>query len=381
MHEPAQGWPSPSLACNTDKMRWSLRIGSIAGIRVEVHVTFLLYVGWIALDRGLLSQHPAHALVSVALILLVFGCVLLHELGHALAARRYGIRTRDIILLPIGGIARLERMPEKPAQEIVVALAGPAVNVVIAALLWLMLGGVRSPDAFRPLEGGLLDSLLTVNILMVGFNLIPAFPMDGGRVLRAALALKLPYVQATRIAAMIGQGIALLFGVVGFFYNPALMFVALFVFLAAGEEQALVRSRATLSGVPARDAMITEFQTLDVSDTLQRGVDQLMAGAQQDFPVLSGGELVGLLTRSEMLMALKSAGPEATVGGAVARDGQVADPGEPLEDVLRRMREHRRSAMPVVSAGRLVGIVTLEHVSELLLVREALQKAARPAAS
>jgi Zn-dependent protease/predicted transcriptional regulator len=362
-------------------MRWSLRIGSIAGIRIEIHVTFLLYVGWIAVDRGLLSQHPAHALVSVALILLVFGCVLLHELGHALAARRYGIRTRDIILLPIGGIARLERMPDKPAQEIVVALAGPAVNVVIAALLWLMLGGVRSPDAFRPLEGGLLDSLLTVNILMVAFNLVPAFPMDGGRVLRAALALKLPYVQATRIAAIIGQGIALLFGVVGFFYNPALMFVALFVFLAAGEEHALVRSRATLSGVPVRDAMISEFQVLDVSDSLQRAVDQLMAGAQQDFPVLAGSELAGLLTRAELLTALQKAGPETTVGDVVARDGQVAEPGEPLEEVLRRMREHRRSAMPVVSGGRLVGMVTLEHVSELLLVREALRKAARPAAS
>src|SRR5262245_4313625 len=241
-------------------MRWSIGIGSIAGIRVEIHVTFILFVGWIAIQDGLLTGHPERALSSIVLILLVFGCVLLHELGHALTARRYGIRTRDIVLLPIGGVARLQRMPDQPGQEIVVALAGPAVNVVIAAALWLALGGWNGADAIRPVGDGMLEKLLTVNLIMVGFNLIPAFPMDGGRVLRALLALRLPYLRATRIAALVGQGIALLFGVIGFFYNPMLMFVALFVFLAAGEEHALVRTRASLSELPARAAMITEFE-------------------------------------------------------------------------------------------------------------------------
>jgi Zn-dependent protease/CBS domain-containing protein len=355
-------------------MRWSLGIGSIAGIRVELHVTFVLFVGWIAVSQGLFTRHPEHALASVTLILLVFACVLLHELGHALAARRYGIRTRNIILLPIGGIARLERMPDKPVQEIVVAIAGPAVNVVIAALLWAVLGGAAAPIALPTPGGGVLDSLLMVNVLMVAFNLIPAFPMDGGRVLRAILALRLPYVRATRIAAMVGQGFALLFGVIGFFYQPTLIFVALFVFLAASEEHALVRTRASLSGLPARAAMITEFQALNVTDTLQRAVDLLMAGSQQDFPVVDGRVPAGLLSRSDLLVALQRSGPGTAVGDVLPRDVQLADAGEPLEDVLRRMREHRRSALPVVTDGRLVGVVTLENVSELLLVKEALER-------
>ena len=359
-------------------MRWSIGIGSIAGIRVELHVTFLLFVGWIAIQDGLLTGHPERALSSIALILLVFGCVLLHELGHALTARRYGIRTRDIVLLPIGGVARLERMPDEPAQEIVVAIAGPAVNAAIAAALWVVLGGLTGREAIRPVGGGLLETLLTINLMLFGFNLIPAFPMDGGRVLRALLALRLPYLKATRIAAMVGQGIALLFGVIGFFYNPMLMFVALFVFLAAGEEHALVRTRASLSGLPARAAMVSDFDALDVHDPIQRAVDRLMAGSQQDFPVTEGGAPVGLLARSDLLLALQRSGPQTPVGEVIAHDHQAAEAGEPLEDVLRRMRELRRPALPVVSGGKLVGMVTLENVSELLLVQEALKR--RPAA-
>src|SRR5260221_4925464 len=188
-------------------MRWSLRVGSPFGIRIELHVTFLLFLGWIAISQGLLSGNPARALISVLLFLLVFVCVVLHELGHALMARRYGIRTRDIVLLPIGGVARLERMPDKPQQEIAIALAGPAVNLrILLVLLALRL----EFDGGAVIEGGLLDTLLLVNIVMIAFNLIPAFPMDGGRVLRALLALRMPYARATAIAANVGQAFALL---------------------------------------------------------------------------------------------------------------------------------------------------------------------------
>ncbi|TMQ70564.1 MAG: CBS domain-containing protein, partial [Candidatus Eisenbacteria bacterium] len=293
-------------------MRWSFHIGTIAGIRVELHVTFLLFVGWAALSQGLLNGNVAGALGAVALLLSVFGCVLLHELGHALAARRYGIRTRDIVLLPIGGVARLQRMPDRPSQEVVVALAGPAVNVVIAAVLALALTQLRPTG----MPNELLVSLLQVNLLMLGFNLIPAFPMDGGRVLRALLAMRMPYVRATRIAAGIGQGIALLFGIVGFgiFHNPMLIFVGLFVFLMAGEEHALVRARATMTNFPVRSAMITEFETLDAADPLQRAVDLLMSGSQQDFPVLENGAPVGILSRSDLITALQGHGADARVG-------------------------------------------------------------------
>jgi len=359
-------------------MRWSFAIGTIAGIRVEMHVTFVLFVLWIGISQGLFagnlegspSFNLARSLSGILLVLLVFGCVLLHELGHALVARRYGIRTRDIILLPIGGVARLERMPDRPQQEVVVALAGPLVNVVIAALLASILWATRT--AYPP--GGLLGWLLSVNLVMIVFNLIPAFPMDGGRVLRALLAMHMPYVRATRIAATIGQAIALLFGVIGFFYNPMLMFVALFVFLAASEEQALVRTRSTMSGLPARAAMLSEFEVLRAEEPLQRAVDLLMSGSQQEFPVLEDGRPVGVLTRQDLLRGLQRGGATSPVREAVERDGLVADPGEPLEDVFRRMRERGRSAVPVVSGGDLVGLLTIENVGDLLLVQDAIRR-------
>ncbi len=360
-------------------MRWSFRVGSIAGIRIELHVTFVLFVGWIAVAQGILTRSPERAVTSLALILLVFACVLLHELGHALAARRYGVRTREIVLLPIGGIARLERMPEKPVQEIVVALAGPAVNVAIAALVWLWLVLTGSAPGLGTLGAGIPQSLLAVNVLMVAFNLIPAFPMDGGRVLRATLALRMPFLKATRIAATVGQAFALLFAIVGFFYNPILMLIALFVFLAAGEEHALVRTRASLSGLPVRAAMLTEFESLEVGDTLQVAVDRLMAGSQQDFPVTIAGTPVGVLTRAELLEALQRSGPATPVAQALTPDQPLAEAGEPLDEALQRMRSSRRSAIPVVHGGKLVGLVTLENVTELMLVRQALRRRERAA--
>jgi len=360
---------------------WSLRIGTVFGIRVELHVTFLLFIGWIAVSRGLMSGNPAQAVAMVALLLLVFSCVLLHELGHALAARRYGIATRDIILLPIGGLARLERMPDKPQQEIVVALAGPAVNVAIAVLLIVLelVLGVRAGEVeARLLEGGLVETLIAVNVIMLLFNMIPAFPMDGGRVLRAVLALRLPYVRATHIASMVGQGIALVFGVIGLFGNNImLMFIALFVFLAASEERALVRHRASLAGLPVRAAMLTQFAALDEGEPLRRAVDLLIAGSQQDFPVLRDGAPVGVLTRADLARAIQQHGTEATVGSVVNADPEYADASEPLEDAIKRMREGGRSALPVLMYGRLVGLITLENVGDLLIVRDALRRRGR----
>ena len=357
-------------------MRWSFGIGRIAGIRIQLHVTFLAYVAWVAVGQGIATGDPRHALTTAGLLLAVFACVLFHELGHALAASRYGIRTQDIVLLPIGGVARLERMPEKPGQELAVAVAGPAVNVAIAALLWFFVPashqipvagarGAIQPAAF----------LLAVNVLMVGFNLIPAFPMDGGRILRALLASFMPFARATRVASGIGQAAALGFGLLGLFgNNPMLIFVALFVFLAAGEERAMVETRTSLAGIPVRDAMLSDFVTLDVDDPLQRAVDYLIAGSQADFPVLEGEVPIGTLGRADLIVALQNQGPQARVGGIVRRDPAAAAPGEPLEGVLQRMRERGRTALPVLESGRVVGLVTLENISDLLIVNAALKK-------
>ena len=356
-------------------MRWSFGIGRIAGIRIQLHVTFVLFIGWIAVTRGLFTANPERAISAVLLLLLVFACVLLHELGHALTARRYGVVTRDIILLPIGGVARLQRMPDKPTQEIVVALAGPAVNVVIAGVLLLVSRGLRGSVLEMALHGAMVPTLILVNVMMVLFNLIPAFPMDGGRVLRAALALKLPYARATRIASYVGQAIALLLAGAGLFMsNVALMFIALFVFLAAGEERLSVQTRLTLDGVPVSAAMLSDFRTIDVHDPLQRAVDFLMAGSQQDFPVLNGELPVGMLTRTQLAAALEVHGAGARVGDVVLPDTHFADPAEPLEAAIQRMRETARTALPVLHRGALVGLITLENVGDLLLVRNALRR-------
>jgi Zn-dependent protease len=358
-------------------MRWSLSLGRIFGIRLELHVTFLLFVGWIAINQGLLTGNVLRAVEAVSLLLLVFVCVVLHELGHALTARRFGIVTRDIVLLPIGGVARLERMPDQPRQEILVAIAGPAVNVVIAILLYVFLKAMARPTRIEELiQGGLLGTMLLVNVMMVLFNLIPAFPMDGGRVLRALLAFRLPYVQATRVASAVGQGAALILGTAGllYFHNWMLAFVALFVFLAAGEERALVGTRTTLDGLPVRAAMLTDFRRLDVRDPLRRAVEYLMTGSQQDFPVMNGDALCGVLTRGGLMSAVGCHGLDAPVGEAVSCEDVYADAGEPLENVIARMRGRERSSVPVLDHGRLVGLVTLDNVGELLLVREALRK-------
>jgi Zn-dependent protease/CBS domain-containing protein len=355
-------------------VRWSFRLLTLAGIRIEVHVTFLLMVAGLAIFQS--GTTPP--LLTVGELLLLFLCVVLHELGHALAARRYGIQTREIILLPIGGVARLERMPEKPIQEVVVALAGPGVNVILATGLaaTLVAMGVTPEQAIERADNGLLEFLLFANIAMLLFNLVPAFPMDGGRVLRALLAMTMPYARATRIAAQVGQGFALLFAVFGVFVlrSPVMVFIALFVFMAAGEERALVQTRASLAGMPVSAAMVTAFMSIETRHELQHAADLMLAGDQQDFPVLEGGRYLGMLTRAELIRGLREEGPSAPVGRIVHVDVEPIDAAWPLEKALQVMRAGRLAAVPVVMRGQLVGLLTLENVSELLMVQEARQR-------
>ncbi len=358
-------------------MRWSIRLGTIAGIRIEVHVTFLLGFAWLV---AVSSTGPRNALLVAFELALIFACVLLHELGHALAARRYGIRTREIVLLPIGGVARLERMPEKPAQEMFVAIAGPAVNVVIATLVGVLLfarGATPAAILAGARLGGPLESLLAWNIAMFAFNLVPAFPMDGGRVLRAGLALFLPYVRATRYASLVGQGFALLFALAGVIYqNWALVLIALFVFVTAGEERSLVQTRTSLTGLPVSAAMVTAFVSLETRHELQYAVDLLLASEQKDFPVLEEGQLLGMLSRDDLLRGMSAEGPESPVGRLVRLDVAPIEASMPLDAALQRMSASRQEALPVMARGRLVGLLTLENIRELLLVLEARQRRA-----
>jgi Zn-dependent protease len=290
-------------------MKWSIRIGRLAGIDLYMHVTFLLLVGWVAFMYWRQGQSIGSAVLGVIFILTVFLCVILHELGHALTARRYGIKTRDIILLPIGGVARLERLPTQPLQELWVALAGPAVNIVIAAGLFTFLKLTASLEPLQTMTlttGPFLERIMAINIFLVAFNMIPAFPMDGGRVLRALLATRTEYSRATQIAASIGQGIAVLFGMIGLFFNPLLLFIAFFVWIGAAQEASLAQMQSAIGGIPVKQAMLTDFKTLKSNDTLERAVELTLAGSQKDFPVADNGHIEGILTQTDLLKALEA---------------------------------------------------------------------------
>jgi Zn-dependent protease len=356
-------------------MKWSTRLGTFAGIDVYVHTTFFILIAWIAFAHWQVGHSVRAAVGGVAFILALFGCVVLHEFGHALTARRYGIKTRDITLLPIGGLARLERMPDDPRQELWVALAGPAVNVVIAAALFVVL---QATGTFVPLSaltltgGSFLERLMVVNLFLVAFNMLPAFPMDGGRVLRALLAIRMDYTRATQVAANIGQGMAFFFGLIGLFLNPFLIFIALFVWIGAGQEAAMTQMKSALGGIPVERAMITDFKTLAPADSLARAVDLLLSGTQQDFPVVDDRTVVGILTRADLLAALARQEQHSPVARVMRRDFHVADAADMIEVALQHMREHECHTMPVVRRGRLIGLVTMDNVGEFLGVQAAL---------
>jgi Zn-dependent protease/CBS domain-containing protein len=354
-------------------MKWSWRIAKIAGIGIYMHATFLILVAWIAVTFYAQGGSVLHALYGLLYIGALFGIVVLHELGHALTARRFGIRTRDITLLPIGGLARLERMPEDPKHELLVALAGPAVNVAVALVVSAVaipLYGVASLADADLVGGNFLASMILVNVILAGFNLLPAFPMDGGRVLRALLAMRMDYVRATQWAATVGQAMALLFGLVGLLWpNPFLIFIALFVWMGAGQEASMAMMRSAMSGIPVGRAMVTEYHTLAPSDSLQQAIDYILAGFQQDFPVVEGGRVVGVLTQSGLLAALAKRSRDTLVEEVMQRQFETADPAEMLDNVFSRLQSRGCRSLPVVREGRLVGIMTMTNLGEFLTIR------------
>jgi Zn-dependent protease/predicted transcriptional regulator len=356
---------------------WSWKLARIAGIEVYVHATFFMVIAWIALVYWNQNGTLEAVIDGVGFILALFGCVLLHEFGHALTAARYGIRTRDITLLPIGGVARLERMPEVPVQELWVALAGPAVNVVIALMLfgWLQVSGNwESVDRVGVATGGFVERIMLANVYLVGFNLLPAFPMDGGRVLRALLATRMEYTLATSRAALVGQGMAIVFAFIGLQGNPMLLFIAFFVWIGAGQEASMAQMKSALAGIPLRRAMLTHFRTLSPTDTLGDAVDLLLTGSQQDFPVVANGRIEGILTRSDLVKALTRSGRSASVAETMKRECPTAEASEMLETVLARVQGRDCHTVPVLDNGVLVGLVTMDNVGEFLMIHAAERK-------
>ncbi len=367
-------------------MKWSWKLATVAGIGLYVHATFFLLIAWVGITYWLAGGSAA-ALSGIAFILALFACVVLHELGHALTARRYGIRTRDITLLPIGGVSRLERIPDDPRQEVWVSLAGPAVNVVIAAALyaWLLVSQTLRPLSALTMAGGpFLERLLLVNVSLAVFNLLPAFPMDGGRVLRALLAMRMDYVRATQVSAHVGQAMALVFGLIGLFSNPFLVFIAFFVWIGAAQEASMVQMRTALSGIPVSRAMLTNFQTVASDDAAKRVLELILAGSQQDFPVVDGGQggrVAGVLLRSDVLKALAQRASDWRVRDVMRREFEVVDAADMLDTALARLQSCNCHTLPVTSRGALVGLLTMENVGEFLLIQSALGRSPQPRAA
>jgi Zn-dependent protease/CBS domain-containing protein len=361
-------------------MSWSITIGRIAGTAVRIHITFLLLLAWIGLSAWRTGGSEA-ALGGLVFILLLFGCVLAHEFGHILMARRFGIATPEVTLLPIGGVAALERMPEKPREQLAVAVAGPAVNVAIAAVLLLYLGA--SADSSQVAEGmnrledssfNLVARLASANVFLVLFNLLPAFPMDGGRVLNALLAMRMDKRKVMRISARTGQMMAFLFGFAGLVWgNPMLVFIAIFVYVAAAAEAESSGLEDIASNLFVSDAMETRFAVAPIDATLADAVDILLATPQYEFPIVDGfGKSVGLLTRDGLIAALREAGPMAPVTQALQAPAASVRRRDKLDFALKEMNRVGAPAISVVDeAGVVVGILTMQNIAEMMMVRAA----------
>jgi Zn-dependent protease/CBS domain-containing protein len=368
---PRQRVPAPP-----PESAWSLRIATVSGIPIRLHFTFLLILIWFAIWG--LRMGSAGIVISVVGLFL---CVALHELGHSLVAQRFGYKVRDITLYPIGGVASIEGTP-RPRHELFIALAGPAVNIVIAAVLYgilALMGTLQGLFVPSHLLENPLFFLYAANLMLVAFNMIPAFPMDGGRVLRAILGLRLGTYRATQVAATIGQLVAVLMGLVGlgviripdFSPNIMLVIIALFVFFGAAQERNLEETREVVEDAPVGAAMVREFQTLAVGDTLRRAAEMLLATTQQDFPVVHGDEVAGVLSRGQLLRALAKEGDGAYVAGAMTRDVLFAHPNDPLEEFMLRPDGVQRAPVLVRDeADHLVGMLTQENLMEFLTLRQ-----------
>lgn len=376
---PARNEKPVSGAESGERDAWSLRLATVSGIPLRLHFTFLL----ILIYYAVVGIGTGSGGTLVLFLMGVFACVALHEYGHSLVAQRLGYTVRDIVLYPIGGVASIEGTP-RARHELVIAVAGPAVNVVIASVLAAILAarpggpaGNFTLDALF-LRGDLLHRLLVANIMLVLFNMIPAFPMDGGRVLRAALSLKLGRRRATSIAAGVGQFVALLLGLagLGLFRNAgipgnfALTLIALFVYFGAGQENQAEQSREMVEGVPVASAMMRQFETLQVGDTLKRASEVLLATSQQDFPVTFGEDVVGVLSRHALLRGLAQSGETAYVSGAMSREMMIVRPDDPLDEVLMRPNGVRHAPVLVMENGRLVGMLTADNLMEFLTLRQ-----------
>jgi Zn-dependent protease/CBS domain-containing protein len=342
------------------------------GVPVRLHFTFiLLLVFLLFIGIGGKQSGAMTAIYVVAL----FASVLVHEVGHTLVARHYGIRTIEIVMFPIGGVSRPERAP-KAREELWIALAGPMVNLLIAAGLlawmWASSGWVAIAKLREPTDANLIERIAFGNLLLFVFNILPAYPMDGGRILRSFLALSRPEEEATRVAAGAGQALAILLGLLGLLWgNFMLVFVALFVYLGASQEGSAARGRILTSGYPVEAAMITDLRTLQHGQSIREAGELLLATSQHDFPVMHGDSVIGLLTQSALVRATLSEGPDAYVSSAMDREFKRFPPELPLSEAMTQLSGPAACALVMDEENRLRGMLTSENLSEFILLRQA----------
>jgi Zn-dependent protease/CBS domain-containing protein len=359
-------------------MKWSLKLGEVSGIDIRLHFTFVFVIIWAAAQGASGMGGVNGALFAALFILLLFVCITLHELGHSLVALQLGIRVKDITLLPIGGLARLEALPKKPFHELLIALSGPAVNFALVFGLGLVLAGISSTGRhlnprYLPymLMGprsllSLLVNLLAANLLLGLFNLIPAFPMDGGRVLRALLAMWTSYPRATRIAVRVGQvmAVGLILLALSPFGNYWLILIALFVFTGASFEDQMVRTRSRLDGLLVRHALPTRrIRPVASEDTLAHAMEVGLNHRQRDFPVFRGGILVGILSRDDLLEAIRRGAGYKRVEEAMRTEFPTVSPDDALLQAQQLMAQTGLSALPVLDGGYFLELVSLEDIN------------------
>jgi Zn-dependent protease len=355
---------------STPRAAASGSVGSVRllGVPIRLHFTFvLLLIGLVVI--GLSSnQSPGNYTLFV---LAVIASVLLHEFGHAFVSSRYRIRTIEIVMYPIGGVARLER-PPKPWEEFWIALTGPAVNLAIAAFIFALLYSEKRPinlfALVQPSDANLADRIALANLILAGFNLLPAFPMDGGRMLRAILSRMKSEYEATRIATWSGRMLAISMGLYGFINMPMLAFVAFFIYLGAANEGAASRGRSLTQGIPVRAAMMTEYHTLTHGATMRDAANLLLSTSQQDFPVVLGDQVLGLLGRNALLRGMAQEGPDSYIAGYMEREFPSVPPDKDLADVLPLMA-HAGACLLVMQDTRLLGLLSSENLSQFLLLR------------
>ncbi|MEX2512646.1 MAG: site-2 protease family protein [Cyclobacteriaceae bacterium] len=359
-------------------MKFSLYLGKYSGIKVYIHWTFSLLLLWIIISNMQSGAAIADTGWTILFILSIFFCVILHEFGHALTAQKYGIQTKDIILLPIGGLARLEKLPEDPKQELKVALAGPLVNVI----LFLLLGIVVYFTGFdqNQIEEAHLDGesiwvfLASANLILALFNLLPAFPMDGGRVLRALLSIKMSRVKATEIAGGIGQMMAIFFVFFGLFNNPILVLIGIFIFLGAQAEVNHTKQNFFLKGFQVGDALMRKFSIVAYDAPLQKAVDKLLDSQATHFVVVKEDEPIATLSREEIIMGLKEGNGQISIQKAADSNPLKIDIYMPLEDALKKMASENKKVALVYEGLQFLGILDQENITEFIMVKNALTK-------